>query len=287
MRRPRGRRPARRFMPLRQIGPRLLELANEDMCPAELRFQTSAGVFNIKSKASRVIEYQGVKYRLLIGADVNGKEYPYILYKAFSTPPWIVGGEKLGPSPNTVEGRTILRRIYEEVNKDLKSYYANSVKIIKPGTYLLHNLVDSSCMLTPPTVRVFTRSLSGPPEEVGGNLMIKGHEGKLKGTSKFQLRFSAREDQVHISLENIELMIFTSEPVFAPTPEGKFHKLSVELLRRGHVCRPEPPQGYILDCCRVPELLRIFQQKTGFICPSLVPGDSHDDEIHRLITTDP
>jgi hypothetical protein len=72
----------------------------------------------------------------------------------------------------SIEGRTILRRIYEEVNKNLKSYYANSVKIIKPGTYLLHNLTDSSCMLSPPAVRVFIKSPSGPPEEIGGNSLL-------------------------------------------------------------------------------------------------------------------
>jgi len=253
------------------------------MCPVELRFQTSAGIFDIKSKASRVIEYQGIRYRLLIGAEVSGKEYPYVLYKAFSSPSWIVGGEKLGPPLNTVEGRTILRRIYEEVNKNLKSRYANSVKIIKPGTYLLHNLTDSSCMQTPPTVSVFTKRPAGPPEEFGRNLVARGHEGELKRASKFQLRFSAGSGQVLVPLENIELMIFTSEPVFAPTPEGKFHRLSVELLKRGHICRPEPPQGYILDCCKVPDLIRIFQEKTGFICPGLVPGNRHDDEISQLI----
>jgi hypothetical protein len=257
------------------------------MCPVELRFQTSIGIFDIKSKASRVIEYRGIKYRLLIGAEVNGKEYPYALYKAFSGPSWIVGGEKLGPPPNTIEGRTILRRIYEEVNKNLRGYYANSVKIIKPGTYLLHNLTDSSCMLSPPAVRVLIKSPSGPPEEIGGNLMVKGHEGELKRESKFQLRFSAGGGQVLVPLEDIELMIFASEPVFALTPEGRFHQLSVELLKRGHVCRPEPPQGYILDCCKVPELLKIHQEGTGFTCRGLVPGNPHDDEILRLITPNP
>jgi hypothetical protein len=87
-----------------------------------------------------------------------------------------------------------------------------------------------------------------------------------------------------VPIRSVELIIVEKEPVFENTPQGKIGKLSVEMLKNGHICRPEPNLGYILDCCDVPRLLFIRLVGNQFEIPKeLIPGNEHDKNLEQLI----
>jgi hypothetical protein len=160
----------KKFNSVRQLGPKLLHLAEEDCVPSKIKFIVNENeVLEISSENSRYF-LAPTKYRILINPSVNGKKYPYVI---FNTKCKWRGTEEIQINPNSQ-----LKRVYEEVNKNLRDYYANQVKIIKPGTYLLHNLLDGERHSEKAYIKVYT-DIGGVLREFVEGSVIR-HEGELK-----------------------------------------------------------------------------------------------------------
>ena len=277
------RRDKRRYQ-YSQIGQKLLHLAEEDCVPSKIKFiideDGEEKILEISSSISRYF-LAPTKFRILINPLINGKEYPYAIFNPKCN--WC-GVEETRNNPNSV-----LKRVYEEVNKDIRGYYANQVKIIKPGTYLLHNIMDGERHSEKGYVKIYI-SVQGRLRETCKGFILR-HEGNLKDNT-FEIIIGEDSEKVfRVPIKAVELLIFEKEPVFEDTPLGKMGRLAVEMLKRGHICRPEPSSGFILDCCTVPQdgyskprLLFIRLSGNQFEIPKeLIPDDEHDKSLKELI----
>lgn len=264
-----------KYKPIKPLGIKLFQLAEEDYVPSKIKFLVEKEkVLEISTEASRYFLYP-TKYRLLIDPIINEKSYPYAIFNTKST--WR-GAETIKPNP-----QSLLKGVYEHINKNLRSYYANQVKIIKPGTYLFHNLTDGERHKEKAYVNVYT-SIQGKLMEFVSGSVVR-HEGELKEKGSFELVIETVEKEfIRVPAHALELLIFEKAPVFKETPEGKMGQLAVEMLRRGHICRPEPAAGYILDCCDVPRLIFVRLVGNQFEIPKeLIPTNKHDNEVKELI----
>lgn len=255
----------------RYIGKGVMSLAELDNVPAKVKFND----FDISSQLTRLYKYEGkgveASFRIFIDAKVNDIEIPYVVINTRC------GITTIGKSDG------MLRSIYETINKDIEGDFSKIVKIIKPGNFLWHNLVNGEIQDKKCYVDIYFEKNG----HIAGKII--GHTKKSRKVGNqssvpFVLSINSNEDIRRIPINIIDIIIFKNRPVFENSQKGIIACLATELLSSGHICRGEPLAGYVIDVCHSKKMLIYFDpQKFKFLTIPQLDNDKHDNNINEII----
>ena len=250
-----------------------MSLADQDNVPAKAMLQD----FEISSPLTRLYKYEGrgveAIFRIFINAKVNDKDTSYAVVNTKC------GLTTLGRS----DGK--LKNIYETINKDKIGDFSNIVKLIKPGNFLWHNLVNGQIQDKKCNVDIYYNAQTA---RIAGKIV--GHSRKSRKIGRNSsvpfILFVNNEKGVHeIPINIIDFIIFKNKPVFEASQKGIITHLTTELLSCGHICRGEPLAGYVIDACYSKKRMIYFDLNKFefFSVPPLDIENEHDNDIKDII----
>jgi len=253
------------------IGKGVMSLADLDNVPAKVRIND----LDISSQLTRLYKYEGkgveASFRIFINAKINDIEIPYAIVNTKC------GITTIGKSDG------ILRSIYETINKDVEGDFSKIVKIIKPGNFLWHNLVNGDIQEEKCNVDIYFEKNGHIAGKIIGHTKKSRKIGKQSSTP-FILLINSDIEIKKVPINIVDIIIFKNKPVFENSQKGIIAHLTTELLSNGHVCRGEPLAGYVIDVCNSKKRLIYFDPDKFefFIIPQL-GEDIHDNNINDII----
>lgn len=253
------------------IGKGVMSLADIDNVSAKVIFNN----FDIYSKLTRLYKYEGrgveSTFRICINADVNDQHIPYAVVNTKC------GIFTIGKS----DGR--LRSVYETINKDIEGDFSKIVKIIKPGNFLWHNLVNGDIHDEKCNVDIYFEKTGYISGKIMGHTKKSRKIGKQSNTP-FILIINCEGEVRNVPINIIDLILFRNKPIFEDSQKGIITHLSTELLSSGHICRGEPLTGYVIDVCYSKKILIYFDyNKFEFFTIPELDKNEHDNEINEII----
>ena len=257
----------------RYIGKAIMSLADLDNVPAKIVFQN----LKISSTLTRLYKYEGkgveASFVIFINPKLNDSNVPYI---AVNTK---CGVMTVGKSDGN------LKAIYETINKDVDGDFSKIVKIIKPGNFLWHNLVNGEIQDEKCNVDIYFEKTGHMTGKIIGHTKRSRKIGKQSSTP-FILLINGEDDIRNVPINIIDVIVFKNKPVFENSQKGIITYLTTELLSNGHICRGEPMAGYVMDVCESKKRLIYldFDRFEFFGVPQL-ENNEHDGEINKIIQT--
>lgn len=257
------------------IGEVVMSLADQDNVPAKAMLQN----FEISSPLTRLYKYEGrgveATFRIFIGAKVNDKDISYAVVNTRC------GLTTLGRS----DGK--LRNIYETINKDKGGDFSNIVKLIKPGNFLWHNLVNSQIQDKKCNVDIYFNAQTA---HIAGKIVGHTRKSRKIGNNSsvpFILLINNEKGVHEIPINIIDIIFFKNKPRFEDSQKGIIAHLTTELLSSGHICRGEPLAGYVIDACYSKKRFIYFDlNKFEFFTTSPLDNENeHDNDIKDIIST--
>ncbi len=253
------------------IGKGVMSLADMDNVSAKIVFNN----FDISSQLTRIYKYEGMGvesvFRIFINANVNGQKVPYAVVNIKC------GVMTIGKS----DGR--LRSVYDVINKDIEGDFSKIVKIIKPGNFLWHNLVNGDIHDEKCNVDIYFEKTGHISGKIIGHTKKSRKIGKQSSTP-FILTINCEGEIRNIPINIIDLILFKNKPMFVNSQKGIITNLTTELLSTGHICRGEPLAGYVLDVCGQKKRLIYFDyDKFEFFTIPELDKDEHDSDINEII----
>ncbi len=255
------------------IGKMVMSLADSD----NVSTKTSYKNFEISSNLTRLYKYEGkgvdASFIIFINARLNDQDIPYIAVNAKC------GIISVGKSDGN------LKSIYETINKDIDGDFSKTVKIIKPGNFLWHNLVNGEIQNDKCNVDIYFEKTGHISGKIIGHTRRSRKIGKQSSTP-FILLIQCEEEIKKVPINIIDVIIFKNKPTFENSQKGIITHLTTELLSNGHVCRGEPLAGYVIDVCGSKKriIYSDFDRLEFFTIPELT-NNLHDNDVSRIIQT--
>ena len=262
----------------RYIGKAVMSLADLDNVTAKIVFQN----FEISSTLTRLYKYEGkggvdTSFVIFVNPKLNDHNVPYIV-------PYIAVNTKCGiMTVGKSDGN--LKSIYETINKDIDGDFSKIVKIIKPGNFLWHNLVNGEIQDEKCNVDIYFEKTGHITGDIIGHTRRSRKIGK-QSSMPFILLINGEEYIRNVPIYIIDIIIFKNKPIFENSQKGIITYLTTELLSIGHICRGEPIAGYVIDVCGSKKRLIYFDfDRFEFFSVPQLENNDHDNGINKIIQT--